>query len=57
MACLLAGRAGGLQPGQHVVAAGKHPANVLVTAMKAVGVQTDRLGEVVGDLPQLRSAT
>lgn len=57
MACLLAGRAGGLQPGQHVVATGRHPANVLVTAMKAVGVNVDRLGEVSGDIPQLRSAT
>ncbi len=56
MACLLAGRAGGLSPGQHVVAAGKHPANVLVTAMKAVGVNTDQLGEVSGDIPELRTA-
>ncbi|MDP1826893.1 MAG: DUF1552 domain-containing protein [Archangium sp.] len=56
MACLLAGRAGGLQPGQHVVAAGRHPANVIVTAMKAVGVSTDTLGEVTGDVPQLRTA-
>ena len=54
MAVMLAGRAGGLQPGQHVVAAGKHPANVLITAMKAVGVLSDTLGEVTGDLPQLR---
>src|SRR5258706_7402872 len=35
MACLIAGRAGGLKPGQHVVATGKHPANVLVSAMRA----------------------
>ena len=56
MACMLAGRAGGLQPGQHIVAAGKHPANVLVTAMKAVGVVGDTLGEVTGDIPQLRTA-
>ena len=55
MACLLAGRAGGLQPGQHVVATGQHPAKVLVTAMKAVGVVTDTLGEVTGDIPQLRA--
>jgi hypothetical protein len=54
MACLLAGRAGGLQPGQHVRTNLAHPANVLVTAMKAVGVQTETLGEVTGDLPQLR---
>jgi hypothetical protein len=37
-----------------VVAAGMHPANVLVTAMKAVGVNTNQLGEVSGDIPQLR---
>jgi Protein of unknown function (DUF1552) len=54
MACLIAGRAGGLKPGQHVAATGKHPANVLVTAMKAVGVAGDTLGEVTGDLPALR---
>ena len=55
MACMLAGRAGGLSPGQHVVAAGKHPANVIVTAMKAVGMNTDQLGEVTGDIPELRT--
>ncbi len=54
MACLVAGRAGGLQPGRHVVAEGKHPAQVLITAMKAVGVETNTLGEVSGDLPALR---
>jgi hypothetical protein len=52
MACLIAGRAGGLKPGQHVVAAGRHPANVLITAMNAVGVPGN-LGEVSGALPQL----
>jgi hypothetical protein len=54
MACLLAGRAGGLQPGQHVRTNQLHPANVLITAMKAVGVQGDTLGDVTGDIPQLR---
>ena len=53
MACLIAGKAGGLVPGQHVVAAGKHPANVLVTAMNAVGVPTPALGEVAGSIPAL----
>ena len=52
MACLIAGRAGGLKPGQHVAAAGKHPANVLITAMNAVGV-AGNLGEVSGAIPQL----
>jgi hypothetical protein len=53
MACLIAGRAGGLSPGRHVVAAGKHPANVLITAMNAVGVATNTLGEVSGTIPAL----
>jgi hypothetical protein len=52
MACLIAGRAGGLKPGKHVVAAGKHPANVLVSAMKAVGLP-EKLGEVTGAIPEL----
>jgi hypothetical protein len=54
MACLLAGRAGGLQPGQHVVATGRHPASVVLTAMNAVGANASQLGEVSGDIPQLR---
>lgn len=52
MACLIAGRAGGLKPGQHVVAAGKHPANVLISAMNAVGVPGG-LGEVSGAIAEL----
>jgi hypothetical protein len=52
MACLIAGRAGGLKPGQHVVATGKHPANVVISAMKAVGMP-EKLGEVSGALPAL----
>jgi hypothetical protein len=52
MACLIAGRAGGLKPGQHVVATGKHPANVVITAMNAVGVPGN-LGEVSGNIPAL----
>ena len=54
MMALLAGRAGGLKPGQHLIAEGKHPANVLITAMQAVGVPNDnKLGEVSGGLPEL----
>jgi hypothetical protein len=52
MACLIAGRAGGLKPGRHVVATGKHPANVLISAMTAAGVPGP-LGEVSGTLPAL----
>ena len=53
MACLIAGRAGGLKPGKHVVAPGKHPANVLVSAMNAAGVSGGALGEVTGGIPEL----
>jgi hypothetical protein len=53
MACLIAGRAGGLKAGIHVDAKGMHPANVLITAMNAVGVQTNTLGEVSGVVPDL----
>ena len=55
MACLIAGRAGGIKGGQHVVAAGKHPANVLLTAMNAVGVAGNTLGEVTGAIAALRA--
>jgi len=54
MACLIAGRVGGLRPGRHVVAAGKHPANVVLTAMQAAGYPQNSLGEVSGDIPALR---
>jgi hypothetical protein len=54
MACLIAGGRGlGLRQGQHVVTAGLHPANVLVSAMRAVGVPGDTLGEVTGFVPEL----
>jgi hypothetical protein len=52
MAALIAGRAGGLKGGLHVAATGKHPANVLITAMNAVGVPGN-LGEVSGNIPTL----
>ncbi|MFL5320623.1 MAG: DUF1552 domain-containing protein [Myxococcaceae bacterium] len=53
MIALCAGRAGGLKPGKHIVATGKHPANVIVSAMKAAGYSGNSLGEVTGDLPEL----
>lgn len=56
MAALVAGRAGGLLPGQHLSADGYHPANVVISAMNAVGVPTEVLGEVEGELPGLRNA-
>jgi hypothetical protein len=53
MACLIAGHAGGLRPGKHVVATDKHPANVLVSAMNAAGVSATSLGEVSGRIDEL----
>jgi hypothetical protein len=53
MAVLVAGRAGGLKPGKHIVATGKHPAMVLVSAMKAAGFTGSALGEVTGEIPEL----
>jgi hypothetical protein len=53
MAALVAGRAGGLKPGQHVPAKGKHPAQVVLSAMNAAGVTADALGEVKGNIPEL----
>jgi hypothetical protein len=53
MVLLVAGRAGGLSPGRHIDATGSHPANVLVSAMQAVGHQGDTLGEVTGTVPEL----
>lgn len=54
MAALIAGRVGGLNPngGQHIVAAGEHPARVLTSAMHAVGAG-DELGEVSGVIAAL----
>ena len=53
MIVLLGGRAGGLKHGHHIVASGMHPANVLVSAMNAVGVPVTSLGEVEGGIPGL----
>lgn len=52
MAALVAGGAGGLRRGEHIVApAGlDHPGNVIITAMHAVGVDAD-FGEVSGVIP------
>ena len=53
MVLLVAGRAGGLQPGRHIPTGGKHPAQCLLSAMRAVGFSGDLLGEVPGHLPEL----
>jgi Protein of unknown function (DUF1552) len=53
MACLVAGRVGGLKAGVHVKTTDAQPAQVLSTVMSAVGVPTTRLGEVNGTIPAL----
>jgi hypothetical protein len=46
MVMLLAGRAGGFNPGEHVNGGGAHPATALITAMQAAGYQGNTLGDV-----------
>jgi hypothetical protein len=53
MVALVAGRAGGLKAGLHIPFPGGHPVQVMVTAMNAVGVPTQALGEVSGKVPGL----
>ncbi|MEM6996297.1 MAG: DUF1552 domain-containing protein [Myxococcota bacterium] len=55
MATLVAGGAGGLTRGEHIVAppTANHPCNVLLTAMKAVGVDAGSIGEVSGTIDTL----
>jgi hypothetical protein len=55
MLCLVAGGAGGLRQGEHIVAppANNHLAQLLVSAMNAVGVSAAGLGEVTGNIPEL----
>lgn len=55
MAMAVAGGAGGLVRGHHIVAPANanHPANVLLTVMNAVGASTSVLGEVSGTIPEL----
>jgi hypothetical protein len=49
MVLLVGGRAGGLVPGRHLPTAGAvHPAQVLLSAMQAVGYAQDTFGEVSG---------
>ncbi len=46
MVMLLAGRAGGFAPGEHINGNRAHPATALVTAMRAAGYQGNALGDV-----------
>lgn len=50
---LVGGRAGGLTPGQHIVATDAHPAAVTLTAMPSVGADVPSLGEVDATVPAL----
>lgn len=52
MMVLVAGRAGGLRPGKHIIKKNEHPARVVISAMKAVTGQT-KLGSISGDVPEL----
>lgn len=54
MAMMVAGGAGGLVRGHHIVAPdnANHTANVLISLMEAVGVDSD-LGDVSGSIPEL----
>ncbi len=55
MACLVAGKAGGLKAGHHIAATGSpHVAKVLISVMNAAGVPTEKLGDISGELPGLR---
>ncbi len=54
MVYMVAGGAGGLRRGEHIVApAGTHPVQLLISAMNAVGVDVDAVGEVAGSLPDV----
>lgn len=50
---LVAGRAGGLNSGVHIKTDQQHPCKAVISAMKAVGVTGDKLGEVSGTVPGL----
>jgi hypothetical protein len=56
MIALVGGRAGGLKPGQHVLGMGRHPAQAVISALRAVGLGSGRLGDVQGDIPELFNA-
>ncbi len=53
MVLLVAGRAGGLQPGRHIPTQGAHPAQCLLSCMRAAGYTGEMFGEVSGPLPEL----
>lgn len=54
MAVLVAGGAGGLQKKLHLRGNNAHPAQVLLTCLRAVGYSGTTLGEMSGEIPGLR---
>ena len=52
---LVAGGGGALQRGLHLKATGKHPAQVLLTALRALGSTQTSFGEVSGEIAGLRA--
>lgn len=53
MIMLVAGGSGRLKQGLHIDSGGAHPAQVLISAMQAVGSEANTLGEVTGNIPAL----
>jgi hypothetical protein len=53
MVLLVAGRAGGLNPGRHIPTTGAHPGQCLISCMQAAGYMGDTFGEVTGALSEL----
>ncbi|MEM6996259.1 MAG: DUF1552 domain-containing protein, partial [Myxococcota bacterium] len=54
MVYMVAGGAGGLRRGEHIVAPdGTHPIQLVISAMNAVGVDVDTVGEVSGAMPSV----
>jgi hypothetical protein len=56
MVALVAGRAAGRSPGQHIAGRAKHPASVLLTAMHNVGVTQPQLGEIGTVIDEITAA-
>ncbi len=54
MIVVTAGHAGGFKGGDHVIASNRHPAEVIYTAMQAVGVTT-ALGDIATPIAALRT--
>jgi hypothetical protein len=54
MIVVTGGHAGGFLGGNHIIATGRHPVEVLFTAMNAVGVNTP-LGDIATPIGSLRA--